>query len=991
MCSNRPVEPFLPLGDGRTPLTAARTAEIVFNQELAHVLRGKHPRWPERISVEQTNVISGEPALQPDIIVRHPGGVPVAVETEYTPATTVEDDARQRLGKTLETTGTTIEQSIAVRIPGVMARVIQRNLRQEIERAQLEFCLLSGEPNAHDRWPSAGWLHGSVDDLANCIERAALSENRVARGMEILEAGIGQTAGLLRDTCADTPATLESIANCLHQRDGAQTSRMAMAILANALTFHSVIAGAHQVDTLDQLRNPQGHLSKTRVLDAWRHILDNINYWPIFKISSDILLPIQNGTAFAILDRLAGVAADLVALGATSQQDLCGRMFQRLITDRKFLATFYTLPSSAGLLSELAAARLTANWTNETALLSLRVGDFACGTGALLNASYYAILARYRRAGGDDAQLHARMMENVLVGADIMPAASHLTASVLSNAHPTVTFTNTSIVTLPYGEQPQETGRNVSIGALDLIDAEQTRPLFGTGHQRLRGDQPVYDAELPLRHGTFDLVIMNPPFTRSTGHEAEKVGVPAPAFAGFATKDDEMRLMSRRLASIRNETSVGHGNAGLASHFVDLAHVKVKCPGGVIALVLPASFLQGKSWVAARDLLRHNYRDVVIVSIATAGSKDRAFSADTNQAEVLFVGVRREPTEDGDDTLCFVNLFRRPETVLEAVTMAQAVQHISGDREFGSITIGSTERAGCFIKSSMGSTACAGLKETAVAHALQGLVRGELRMPRLNRVVPIPVTELSSLGERGLYHMDISGEELNKAGMPRGPFDIVAYDPNQVPTFPVLWSHDAQRERQLVVMPDCAGEVRAGCADHANLTWTRTASRLHYNRDFQINSQPLGACITEELTIGGHAWPNFRCRDPRWEKALVLWANSTLGVILFWWMGTRQHRGRARITISRLPFLPVLDPRDFDERQFELVDEVFAEFRGRNLLPANEAWRDTVRQALDRRLLMDLLELPEEILGEVALLRRQWGAEPSVHGGKGTSPVATPR
>ena len=61
------------------------------------------------------------------------------------------------------------------------------------------------------------------------------------------------------------------------------------------------------------------------MLDTWRYILDEINYWPIFKIASDVLLPIPNGTAQAVLKRLRGVAIDLDELGATSTQDLAGR------------------------------------------------------------------------------------------------------------------------------------------------------------------------------------------------------------------------------------------------------------------------------------------------------------------------------------------------------------------------------------------------------------------------------------------------------------------------------------------------------------------------------------------------------------------------------------------------------------------------------------------------------------------------------------------
>ena len=68
-----------------------------------------------------------------------------------------------------------------------------------------------------------------------------------------------------------------------------------------------------------------------------------------------------------------------------------------------------------------------------------------------------------------------------------MPAATHLTASVLSSTHPSVTFGDTSILTLPYGAQPEGSGRPIAIGALDLIREEQTLPLFGTGRSRVRG------------------------------------------------------------------------------------------------------------------------------------------------------------------------------------------------------------------------------------------------------------------------------------------------------------------------------------------------------------------------------------------------------------------------------------------------------------------------------------------------------------------------
>ena len=966
-----------------------KTTETAFNSELAKVLRKKHPRWSDQIGVEQTNVFSEAAGLRPDIVVSHPGGLPVIVETEYTPAATAEQDACQRLGKTLKETGQRIEQSIATCIPRALAHVNQSDLEEEIEKAELKFCVFSGYPENPDRWPESGWLDGSVDDLASCIELVALSENQIARGMRILEEGIEQAANRLRYACVDAPDTLKFISHELHQKDGEQTSRMAMAILANALTFHMAIAGSHGIEELDQLCGIGGGISKIRILKVWRHILTEINYWPIFKIASDILIPIGNKTVRDILEPLSLVADNLIALGANSQHDLCGRMFQRLIMDRKFLATFYTLPSSATLLANLAVARLDIDWSDKNAVTGLRISDFACGTGALLNAVYKDVLSHYRRKGRDDKDIHHRMMESSLVGADIMPAATHLTASMLSSSHPSVAFNNTSIVTLPYGKQPKLSGRPVAIGALDLIEDEQALSLFGTGHgtgqERVRGVDSSDKGHVAMLHNGFDIVIMNPPFTRPTNHQA--TDVPIPSFAGFNTAKDEQKLMSNQLKKMRTPMTVGHGNAGLASNFIDLAHAKVKKPGGIVALVLPAAFLQGSAWAAARLLFDQHYENIVIVSIAAVGTAERAFSADTGMAEVLVVATNKDTSRRKTSrTALFVNLLQRPQTILEAAMIARSVQQIPDDPIFGQITLGSgVGTRGCYIRSTLNDTGCAGLREVGVAQAVIGLNQGELRLPRRPDATQLPLVDLQKLGNRGLLDRDINGKEIIGERLTRGPFDINKGD-REFATWPALWGHEAAQEKRMTVMPDSAGAVRPGCEEHASAVWEKTASCLHFNRDFQINSQPLAACMTPKPSIGGPAWPNFLCSDLSWEKSLTLWANTTLGLIAFWWIGTRQQQGRARLTISRLPNLTVLDPRKLTTGQLNHADDLFEQFRDQALRPANEVSQDEVRQALDRAVLIDLLGLPEDVLEPLSLLRCQWCAEPSVHGGKSTAP-----
>lgn len=233
---------------------------------------------------------------------------------------------------------------------------------------------------------------------------------------------------------------------------------------------------------------------------------------------------------------------------------------------------------------------------------------------------------------------------------------------------------------------------------------------------------------------------------------------------------------------------------------------------------------------------------------------------------------------------------------------------------------------------------------------------------------------------------DISGK--HPGGAPRGPFDVVVA--RDQPLYPVLWSHDAERERRMVVAPEREGLVREGRKAQAMEVWENTASQLHFNRDFRINSQSLAACLTPEKSIGGRAWPNFVVDHQSWEKPLALWANSTLGLMCFWWIGSRQQHGRASVTISRLPDLLALDARALSEEQTASAQDVFADFRERKMLAANEAYRDPVRQDLDRALLVDVLGLPDSILDSLDALRVSWCAEPTVHGGKSTRPGTGP-
>ena len=307
--------------------------------------------------------------------------------------------------------------------------------------------------------------------------------------------------------------------------------------------------------------------------------------------------------------------------------------------------------------------------------------------------------------------------------------------------------------------------------------------------------------------------------------------------------------MSARLAEIRGSLAgpVGHGNAGLASNFIDLAHAKVR-PGGTVAVVLPMTAIQGASWQPARQLLAERFADVAVVTIASAGNRDRAFSADTGLAETLVLGTKRREPEQNPEPALFVNLHRRPDSLLEAAEVAKLVARVPARSRTGRVQAGD-QLLGSYIRASLSEAGCAASRESALAHVMMSLHGGHLVLPRLCDRHVIPVTHLGALGERGLVDRDIgSGKDTQSPY--RGPFKIV---PTQgAPSYPVLWVHAADRERHLVVEPEWAREVLPECIERAAVA-RKTATQLNFNRDFRLNSQSLATCLTEESVLGGRA------------------------------------------------------------------------------------------------------------------------------------------
>ena len=159
-----------------------------------------------------------------------------------------------------------------------------------------------------------------------------------------------------------------------------------------------------------------------------------------------------------------------------------------------------------------------------------------------------------------------------------------------------------------------------------------------------------------------------------------------------------------------------------------------------------------------------------------------------------------------------------------------------------------------------GPWSLAGIADGDLARAAYHLEHGTLLQVGCPRALHLrlPIARLGKLAGRGPVDRDIT--EQTRDGSPRGPFELIKPAVSHAPTYPMLWAHDATRERSLVVNPDSEGRIKSASAgvtqdellEKATRIWG-TATRAHYNRDLRFNSQSLIVAMTDRPCIGGRA------------------------------------------------------------------------------------------------------------------------------------------
>ena len=954
--------------------------ETTITNELVNILRNMRHGW--ELETEVNAFIKGNSEL--DAIVIERGREPVGIEAKFATTTNAKNliaQAETRLVLELETeyhvVGKTLNNVLAILYPDRFKTMSGADINPQLRAADdLQYKLVNTVRDTVGHFPKNGWATGAVADIANALRVGTMPNSHLEEAAEEMEKSVSKAAYLLEDAIVEHPAIGKKIETILHQevfskekddtaeKPNIQTLRMAALIITDAFVFQSSLAGKAEMESVRSLRQLLPTIDYTDVIKDWNTIL-KVNYRPIFENARDLVeaLATDDRLAKHILKFLCEAAKDLVDTGIAQIHELAGIVFQKLITDRKYVKANYTLPESAVMLSTLVMPELPNGRFP-------KVADFACGTGALLNDVYQRILSLYEQSGGNGRDIHQRMLEKNIGGVDIMPNATHLTAAALASRYADMKLGGTRILTAPYGKLDNG---DYAVGSLELLDNIK---LFNPETKQIGGkENRIVDLQKEFPYETFDIVIQNPPFTKPGADPAGIDGAKSP-FQGSDRPQEYTKIMQTILT--KKVTHVADGQAGLSSYFVELAHRMLKSKG-TMGFILPATVLASPTSQKLRDMWATAYHDVIVITIAEAKDCDCAFSADTEMAECIVVATKGKGDNTGRGK--FVCLNQRPKSLLEALEITNRIIRSNGtyrleDMQSGGNAIKVGEEIlgymlDCPLTRGEGWVAVR-VKSMVVLQSAQQLRIGRLELPLQalqETVTELPICQVGDIATLGLAEV-------------RGVFrKVEGFRPNE-DGYACLWNAKSEVQRSMLVLPDSRAIPVPNAEAKVQKRIDRN-SRTHYNMFMRFTSNSVIALFTDEPTIGPTSVTNVAFENPQHEIPWTLWCNSTLGFFCHWLHSGKQTAGRGKLRLTTLRTLPTLDVRSLSKEALENAEKVFERLKYERMLPFNECDHDPVREELDRCLLTEVLGITSDnVLESMQTLREMLCAEPSIHGGK---------
>jgi 16S rRNA G966 N2-methylase RsmD len=503
-------------------------------------------------------------------------------------------------------------KAFSLKTPNAMALLFPRNVR-DIPPNQLEKVFPNLEVTSAlvlTEWLSRREVSLTLNNLASLItshyqEWVKTKIPKVSYDLlvDVSRDGISEIASYLRDSLLQEPvfnsamavigrfdiykSLLEEVSGIPENEAKLYMADIAAYILANQLLFYQIVSekmGYAGFPEFNPLFPPKALLNTVdKLFDNARSEYSKIlglDLFPLLRKTKDLRIVYSVGR---LISKIRMLRPQHI------QEDLFGRLYHETIPPetKKNLGAFYTKPEAAKFLATLAIDKWDA-----------KILDLGCGSGTLLVEAYQrkAQLA----PPIDKDKLHKKFAKEDIYGIDVMHFAAHMTATNLTSQNIRLRL------------DPNVFSRD---GVEALVNPIDTNPNPSTVEQTL-------DKWIDAMKGTgipndFDVVIMNPPFTRR-----ERI-------------PDEISKLQKIVPEVRGKT-------GYWAYFVVPADNVIK-PNGTQAIVIPEEFFVGRSATSVRKyLIEKGY----VIEYLVRSAAEVAFSEAAHYRDYLIVvkkGSRENP------------------------------------------------------------------------------------------------------------------------------------------------------------------------------------------------------------------------------------------------------------------------------------------------------------------------------------------------------------
>ena len=827
------------------------------------------------------------------------------------------------------------------------------------------------------RWIT-GWMEAKIQDMVSIINEAiqfVVSEEDVNQTINEIEQKINDFVARTKSV-DKTKLLAKKLYDLFYRLYGLSVgnyeeideliyAKAALTILLSA-TFHQSVHAEIGLNGLSGLCRQYGYRLGLR--KAFEEIL-KVNYEPIYDLAIQVVEALPDALNPG-LKNLVELAEKCASKRTLLRRDFSGKIYHKIVGDwavRKNFATYFTMVPAAYLLAYLAVFTRTGVFGE---FKKVKVGDLACGSGTLLTATYSAlkdlyIYSKLKEGEVNFKEFHKFMLEESMWGIDALRYAVQIASTNLALQDPSTKVKHMNMFAVPLGVENERStlgslefikGRGLPSIAMYLAEKPAIKFMEGAKAASITG------GEVPSELPEFDFIIMNPPFTRATGRGGKERGG---LFGFILDKSAREKILreyrelrrkvqnslkaltrARNLISILSKLGIERelhsiGQAGEGLLFLYLASKLVK-EGGKIAFVLPKSLLTGLSWFLTRCLLSEKFHlEHVVLSYDAENGYN--FSESTSLSEALIVARKRERSEESEETTITV-LLRKPSTSLEARALAFKIikaekseyVEINGSRAY----VYKFPRNALITNLDNWGRICA-FPSPSLNKIVSEIFLGKLYGKNMPMTFLGNIANVVGLAVRGGTFHDVFKQVKN--GTPESIPALIGggeHVRRRIAVNPNAWVI-CKKPRYLLTASKFLVPDRIW-VDTVHVMALYCDTPVVCNIFFGLRQKESGVKLTEDMF-----------------KALILWFNTTWGILSILANRTETRGGWVRLTITKWKLQPVLDVTKLDEEIVSKLAQVFDKYHNKELRRLPDQFNpndiDPVRNGIDQ----DFLEAME--------------------------------